>query len=255
MGMHVAYDILGLTCWMLSHQEEVGRSDLDKHGRFPATSSHGFKHDYLERPVVDEWLIILGQVVERTWPGIELKRNCFTMKVSHNVDSPSRYGFRSISGLLRAMAGDVVKRGDLRSAILGPWVRINTRNQLHSNEPDNTFDWIMDLSEQHGLRSAFYFICGHTDPYDADYQLEHPTIRHLMRRIHQRRHEIGLHPSYGSHKKNSHLISQEANQLQKSTKLRVSSRGSGVVACTTSGGNNPQLSELGPMLVWGMIAL
>jgi len=214
MGMHVAYDILGLTYWMLSRQEEVGRSDLDKHGRFPATASHGFKYDYLDRPVVDEWLSILGQVVQRTWPGIELKQNCFSMKVSHDVDSPSRYGFRNFSGLVRAMAGDVIKRGDLGSAVLAPWIRMNTRNQLHSYDPDNTFNWIMNLSEQHGLHSAFYFICGYTDPHDADYSVEHPAIRHLMRQIHQRGHEIGLHPSYGCYKK-PHLILQEADQLRK----------------------------------------
>jgi hypothetical protein len=213
-GMHVAYDILGLTYWMLSRQEEVGRTDLDAHGRFPATSSHAYKHDYLERPVVDEWLHILGQVMQRTWPGIELKQHSFSMKVSHDVDRPSRYGFLSVPALVRAMAGDVIKRGDLKNAILAPWIRANSRNKLHGSDPVNTFDWIMDVSEHHDLQSAFYFICGHTDPHDADYQLEHPAIRHLIRHIHQRGHEIGLHPSYGTYQK-PHLIDQEAERLRK----------------------------------------
>jgi hypothetical protein len=213
-GMHVAYDILGLTYWMLSRQEEVGRTDLDAHGRFPATSSHAYKHGYLDRPVVDEWLHILGQVIQRTWPGIELKQHSFSMKVSHDVDEPSRYGFRSTPALVRAMAGDVIKRRDFKSVILAPWVRMNTRTELHRADPANTFDWIMDVSEHHGLQSAFYFICGHTDPHDADYQPEHPAIRHLMRRIHQRGHEIGLHPSYGTYQK-PQLIRQEADRLRK----------------------------------------
>ena len=55
----------------------------------------------------------------------------------------------------------------------------------------------MDTSEAAGIRSAFYFICGRTNPRrDAQYEPEHPAIRHLMRRIHKRGHEIGLHPSY-----------------------------------------------------------
>jgi hypothetical protein len=213
-GMHVAYDILGLTYWMLSRQEEVGRTELDEDGRFSATSSHAYKHGYMERPVVDEWLHILGQVIQRTWPGIELKQHTFSMKVSHDVDEPSRYGFRNVPRLVRAMAGDVIKRQDFKSAMLAPWVRMNTRNQLHLSDPANTFDWIMDVSEQHGLQSAFYFICGHTHPKDADYQPEHPAIRNLMRRIHQRGHEIGLHPSYGTYQK-PYLIRQEADRLRK----------------------------------------
>jgi hypothetical protein len=90
---------------------------------------------------------------------------------------------------------------------------MNTRTQLHLADPANTFDWIMDVSELHGMQSAFYFICGHTHPNDADYKPEHPAIRHLMRRIHQRGHEIGLHPSYGSYQK-PHLIRQEADRLR-----------------------------------------
>lgn len=214
-GHRIHYDILGLTYWMLSRKEEVGRTDLDVHGRFPATSSHAFKHGYLERPVVDEWLHILGQVIQKTWPALQLKQHHFSMKVSHDVDAPSRYGFRSTAGIVRAMAGDVIKRGDFKSALLAPWVHLNSKTVLHPADPANTFDWIMDVSERHGLKSAFYFICGSTDANkDADYEPEHPAIRALMRRIHSRGHEIGLHPSYGSYQTPA-IIATEAARLRR----------------------------------------
>lgn len=214
-GYHIQYDILGLTFWMLTRQEEVGRTDLDDHSRFPATASHAYKHGYLERPIVDEWLHILGQVIARTWPGIELKKHQFRMKVSHDVDGPSRYAFRTTCGMLRAMAGDVMKRGDFKSALLAPWVRMNSNIALHPADPANTFDWIMEISERHGLISAFYFICGRTDSSkDADYEPEHPAIRDLMRRIHARGHEIGLHPSYGSYQLPL-IIKEEADRLRR----------------------------------------
>lgn len=210
---HIDYDILGLSYWVLTRQEEIGRTDLDNHGRFPATSSHAFKHGYLERPIVDEWLHILGQVMVRTWPGIALKQHQFSMKVSHDVDAPSRYGFRSVSGLVRAMGGDLLKRGSIWNAVRAPWIRLNTRDALHPIDPFNTFEWIMDLSDQRGLTSAFYFICGRTSNMDADYEPEHSAIRALMCRIHQRGHEIGLHPSYGTYQK-PELIAQEARRLR-----------------------------------------
>lgn len=212
-GWYIGYDILGLTYWMLTRQEEVGRADLDSHGRFPAVNSHAYRHDYLERPIVDEWLHVLRQVMIRTWPGITLTRHQFCMKVSHDVDAPSRYGFTSAKGLLRAMAGDVLKRGDVKNTLRAPWIWLNTRDALHPADPFNTFEWIMDLSDQHGLTSAFYFICGRTSRMDADYEPEHPAIRALMRRIHQRGHEIGLHPSYGTYQK-PELITQEAQRLR-----------------------------------------
>ncbi|XOF34674.1 MAG: polysaccharide deacetylase family protein [Candidatus Electrothrix sp. YB6] len=210
----IHYDIMGLTYWMLSRQEEVGCSDLDKHGRFPAKSSHAYKHGYLERPIVDEWLHILGQVIQRQWPCIKLKQHQFQIRVSHDVDIPSHYGFYNTKRFIYAVGGDIIKRCDLKSVLFAPWIRFNTKRTLHPQDLYNTFDWIMDVSEQHGLTSAFYFICGGNTTQDADYQPEHPAIRALMRRIHERGHEIGLHPSYSTYQ-NPEAIVQEAKRLQR----------------------------------------
>ena len=57
---YVHYDIPGLIYFMLARVEEINRLDLDSHKRFPATSSHAYKHGYLD-PVVDEWLHCLGK--------------------------------------------------------------------------------------------------------------------------------------------------------------------------------------------------
>ncbi len=211
----IHYDILGLAVWMLARVEEIGPTDLDDHSRFPATSSHAFKHGYLERPIVDEWLHILGEVIKRVWPQIELKKRQFEIKVSHDVDAPARYAFQGLSGLVRTMAGDVLRRRDLKSASMGPWLWLNSRKEIHPRDPVNTFDWLMNQSELNGLTSAFYFICGRTDKNkDAIYDPEMPQIRALLRKIHSRGHEIGLHPSYNTYDKPDE-IKKEADRLRK----------------------------------------
>ena len=213
----IHYNILGLTFWMLNRIEEIDSVNLDNHGRFPAIASHAYRHGYLERPVVDEWLNILGQVMQRQWPNIQLKQHEFSINVSHDVDNPSRFAFKSWNKILRGMVSDVLRRSDFKKAVLAPWVRLNSTSRLHPLDPSNSFDWIMDVSEQHGLTSAFYFICGNTTPgLDAEYEPEHPAIRTLMRRIHQRGHEIGLHPSYGTYQTPS-LIRAEAERLRRIT--------------------------------------
>lgn len=213
-GATVHYDILGLTYWMLTRLEEVDRTDLDNHQRFPAIASHAYQNGYLERPIVDEWLIILGQVIQRVWPGTELKKPQFSVKVSHDVDTPSLYGFKPWSTIGRVMAGHLLKRRDIRAFLTAPYVKLATGNQLNPADPCNTFDWLMDVSEANNLQSAFYFICGGHHPKDADYQPEHPVIRNLMRRIHERGHEIGLHPSYDTFQQ-PEMIKQEADRLKR----------------------------------------
>jgi len=215
-GEHIIhYDIPGLTYWMLARVEEIGRTDLDNHERFPATSSHAYKQGYLERPVVDEWLHVLGQVIQRQWPGLELKRHEFQIRVSHDVDQPSLYAFKPWKNIARMMAGHILKRGDPKAFITAPYVKIATRNRLIEADPYNTFDWLMDVSEANGLKSAFYFICGRTHPgIDADYEIEHPVMRDLLRRIHKRGHEIGLHPSYNTYR-NPTALKCESDRLKR----------------------------------------
>lgn len=209
----IHYDILGLTYWMLSRMEEVGRTDLDDHNRFPATSSHAHNHGYLERPIVDEWLDILGQVITRQWPDIQLQKHQFEIKVSHDVDTPSQFAFKSWKGLLRASTIELLKRKKPLNAALGPWFWLNSKRQIHRNDPLNTFDWLMTQSEKHSLTSAFYFICGRTSQKDAEYEPESPQIRKLLREIHARGHEIGLHPSYNTYNQPS-LLRKEAQRLK-----------------------------------------
>lgn len=211
----IHYDIIGLIYWMLTRVEEVGRLELDAHGRFPGVSSHAYKHGYLDRPVVDEWLHLLGQVIERQWPALVLKQHQFQLRVSHDVDRPSLYTFKPLLQIARMMTGHLIKRHDIKAFFNAPYVKFSARGELAKADPYNTFDWLMDISEEHNIRSVFYFICGRTDPnYDADYTPEHPIIRQLMRRIHQREHEIGLHPSYNTFQSPARLRS-EAHTLWK----------------------------------------
>jgi len=213
-GVTIHYDILGLTYWMLNRLEEIESNDLDNHQRFPATKSHAFRHGYLERPVIDEWLIILAQVIERVWPQLVLKQHTFSIKVSHDVDRPS-YAFTPWLSIGRIMVNELIKDYKIRTLVTTPYLKLTTRKQLHSTDPYNTFDWLMDMSEANNLQSAFYFICGRTDAKrDANYELEYTVIRQLMRRIHNRGHEIGLHPSYGTYQ-HPVLIKSEAERLKK----------------------------------------
>ncbi|WP_263079613.1 polysaccharide deacetylase family protein [Endozoicomonas sp. Mp262] len=214
-GAYIHYDILGLTYWMLSRMEEVNRTDLDHHNRFPATSSHAFKNGYLERPLVDEWLDILGQVIVRVWPSLRLKEHEYCINISHDVDAPSFHGFKSWRAIYRVMASYLLKQYDLKSFIRAPYNKLLTNNSLHRADSFNTFEWIMDVSEKNGLQSAFYFISGKThENYDGDYHIDHPAIRNLIRHIHSRGHEIGLHPSYLTYQK-PELIKKEAEYLKK----------------------------------------
>lgn len=209
------YDILGLTYWMLARIEEIGRSDLDIHQRFPASSSHAYKFGYLDRPIVDEWLCILGQVIKCQWPGLELIQHEFSFDISHDVDRPFQYLFVNAYNMVRQFSYDLIKQTDFILAYrqLISWFSVHLGSL--KSDPFNTFDWLMSQSEEHSIQSTFYFMGGHSQKErDSGYQVQDPVIRRLLRRIHDRGHIIGLHPSYNCYK-DVELIKKEFQVLKK----------------------------------------
>lgn len=199
-SIRIGLDIFGSAFFMLSRYEEAVKSKRDGRDRFPATASLAYQEKFLDRPIVNEYLEILWAALSRLWPGLARKPRTYSVTLSHDVDTPFEHAFAGPLRLLRSCASDVINR----KQFLGPvhrfpqWLRV--RKGDRSADPCNNFDAIMDLSEQHHLRSAFYFIADHSaGSVDGLYDLGHPWIRDLIRRISRRGHEIGLHASYNTY--------------------------------------------------------
>jgi hypothetical protein len=215
LTINLPIDIFGSAFFMLTRYEEIVNLDRDEHDRFPAHASLAFQEGFLDRPIIDEYVEVLWEAMNRLWPCLSRKERKFEMKVSHDVDAPSRYGFLTIPQTIRAMGGDILLRRKIGTALQGCWYQSKSKNGIHKSDPYNTFDVIMDMSERHNLVSAFYFKCGRTHPaYDAQYEIEHPAIRKLLRCIHDRGHECGLHPSYGAYQVPQTIVN-EANRLRR----------------------------------------
>jgi hypothetical protein len=190
-------DLIGSSFFCLSRAEEVVNPERDAHARFPARSSHAWRHGYLEIPLADYYAECVLAAMARVWPNTDFIRTRHAPQVSHDVDSPSLYAFRTKTQLLRSSLADLLIRRDLRALTLGLRPHLTPRHHIDPEDPHNTFPWIMETVERAGLRSTYYFLAGHHAPaFDADYRIDDPRIRDLLRALHQRGHHIGLHPSY-----------------------------------------------------------
>jgi hypothetical protein len=208
------FDLPGLVFWALSRKEELEATDTDEHGRFSHASSHAYRHQYLDRPVVDEWFHLLRQVVERIWPGSLRAKPTFRMLTSHDIDAPSRIAFQPWHAIAASMVREAAVRRRPGASLNILRVKSRSSRGLLPEDPANTFGLIMDMAERHGSPAAFYFICGRTDrARDARYEPGAPAIRRLMRDLHARGGEIGLHPSYGTFLRPD-LIAAEAARLR-----------------------------------------
>jgi hypothetical protein len=194
--MSLGIDIFGSIFFQLSRYEEVANAERDEHDRFPPSAQLAVRDGFVDRPLVNEYLEVLRAALLRLWPDLSTKRRSFRQRLSHDIDSPWGEPL-SIPAAARAMVADVVRRHDPSLARTRLTTLAAQRRQRPQDDPYNSFDFIMDVSERHGLRSAFYFMARGTDPrFDAGYSLEHEWMQRVLKRIHERGHEIGLHPSY-----------------------------------------------------------
>lgn len=214
-SIEMSIDVFGSIFFMLSRYEELITKDRDQHNRFYSRLSIAFKEGFLERPIVDEYIEILWACLKDLWPGLQRRERKAKNVISCDVDAPYNSYVNSLYLTTRKIAGDLVKRKSLIKASQTLLNYIATRLHIYSFDPYNTFDWIMDVNEKVGNKVAFYFIVDHSVPeMDGKYNIYEPRIRQLIRKIHQRGHEIGLHGSYGSYK-NQDQLHKEVKILKK----------------------------------------
>jgi hypothetical protein len=195
-------DVFGSAFFMLTRYEERVSGAVDAHGRFPASDAVAVREGFVRRAIVNEYAEQLWAAVERLCPGAERPARSFRVYVTHDVDWALSVG-QSAARVSRLVAGDLLRRHDidLFARRLAATVRYRAR-RTDVHDPVDTFDFIMDVSEDRGFRSAFYFLSDaarlprvHNDAYSIDSE----PVRSLLRTINVRGHEIGLHGSYESH--------------------------------------------------------
>lgn len=190
---HLAVDVFGSSFFMLTRFEELVLEDSFEYGRFPSSLSLAKRLGVLHRPIVNEYLELLWSAMQLHWPRLERKPRQYRLWATHDVDLPVAAAWRSLGEVLKDATADVFQR---RNSSLA-WRRLiahsRTRGGNLSADPYWTFDYLMESSEAHGLASTFYFLAD-----ENAYSLERPEIINLMKRIHERGHFIGVHPSFDS---------------------------------------------------------
>ena len=217
-GASVSIDVFGSAFYLLTRIEEILGGPVDRHRRFPAGASLAAAETFVHRPIVDEYVEVLWAAMHSLWPRLRRRVTPFHLSLTHDVDRAWSILGREPVAVARSFAGDLVRRRDPGVALRRAQALVESRFGRVDHDPENTFDFLMDTSERLGLRNTFYFLAETTPRPSSErrtgvgapsrYRLSDPPIRGLLRRIHARGHEIGLHGSYDSYLSAQQLCSQ-----------------------------------------------
>jgi len=202
-GRTLGIDVLGTAFFMLSRYEEAAVAQRDEFDRFAARFSVMHAAGLLERPIVNEQIELLWRVLRQLWPSLVRKPRTYRCLLSCDVDNVEILGSNARTAL-RILGGRSV-RDALRE---GAWLSVIPRAtrfwRAWRGHPGadalDDFDLLMDIAEQSGCRFVFNFIARREgrSRKDGIYGVHRYGIRRLMRRIHERHHELGFHGSYES---------------------------------------------------------
>jgi hypothetical protein len=210
-------DIFASSFFMLTRWEEYVNKNRDTHNRFPAYESLAFKHDFLDRPVVNEYVEMLKNMLLALDADIEFKPHTYRLMLSHDVDFPLKYP--NLTSNIKEIAGDIIKRKDLRLALdnLSQKLKVHF---LHGQDPFDTFDYLMDLSERAGVKSYFFFMGEGITKFDNMYESGDDFTKNLIIKIKKRGHFIGIHPTYNAYNDEAQFR-KEKNELEKNLDTKI----------------------------------
>lgn len=183
-------DFLTPTFFFVSRYEEYFEDvPRDLHGRFESSSSLASWLGFLQKPLVNDWANELGRTLLRLFPCLQVEFLKYHFQPTYDIDVAWRFQnkgiIRNIGGmgkdLLKGRFGSVAKRMVVQSG--------------NSDDPDFTFNYLLELDEQYRLEPIYFWLLGDRSEYDKNVDWKNPDFQLLIKDIAEKR-QIGTHPSY-----------------------------------------------------------
>ena len=209
------FDLFAASFYFLSRYEEYLPHEPDEHLRFPAKASLQFKLQLLELPIIDDWALILKNILIKQFPSLKFNKRNF--KFVPTIDIDRAYNFRS-SGLIKNTARIVKAVINLDKEKLGNIITTGLRTK---DDPFDTYTYLHDIHAKYLLKPIFFFLLSHRGHAAYDVNI-HPEDELLIKLIKEtaKQTKVGLHPSYASNS-NTFKIKEELLALQTITNKKI----------------------------------
>jgi hypothetical protein len=211
-GLTCRLDLLSSFLLTLSRVEESLCQTLDEHSRFPATASLALRHEFLERPILDEHGLAFQQAITSLLPSWQPQSRKLRFKLTHDIDDigiPFELRTSIAHSLKRRRPAATLR--DLFSSVTG----MEPAELALVRE-------LADISSSRGLHSAFFWKASPIGPRDSGYDPAHRKVQRLVDLLRERGFELGVHPGYETFGDRTKLAS-EVGYLRQA--LRVNSPG------------------------------
>ena len=200
------YDIFGAAFYMLSRYEEYLPHVKDVLGRFPASESIAYKNKFLERPIVDIWILRFKEVFTAAFPSCPIQDSKFDTQVI--IDVPQVFAFRKI-GFLRTVGG--YGRDFVNFRLKQSFIRTQVLLGLRK-DPYDIFSWLVNVQKQASSRFKVFFELGDYTEDSKNIKYSKRSFQSLVKMVGDYSH-VGLLVSKGA-SKSVEILKEEKRRIE-----------------------------------------
>lgn len=202
-------DIFASSFFMLSRWEEYVNKNRDNHDRFMAKDTLGYKFNFIDRPIVNEYIQFLKNIILNLDDSLNFKIFNFKTLVTCDVDEPFDPSVRSLYWLCRTCIADILKRKSISKFLNTIKLYVSNKFGNFIHDKNYTFQWYIDTCKRANLNPIFYFIPDSSEKNNGFYSLDDKKIQQLMVMLAKNNCEIGVHGSYNTYKDGKKLLIQK----------------------------------------------
>ncbi len=185
------FDLFSATFFMVSRYEEYLPHKTDTYGRFEAGESFAFKNHFLQKPVVNQYALLLKNLLKNMFPALSLPDQEFTFMPTYDIDVAYAYKGR---GLIRSMLGVLRSLGQRDLKSIAERLRVVLQR---GKDPFDTYDYQLNLYKQSGIKACYFFLLGNYGYYDKNIAHYSKSLITLIKKIGDYAY-VGIHPSFAS---------------------------------------------------------
>lgn len=207
------FDVFAFVFYLLSRYEEYLPFNEDAHGRFTASESLAFQHDFLQQPLINLWSLQFSKILAKKYPQLHFSLPKYHFQPTYDIDFAWSYKNK---GLLRSAGGYFRDISKMDFFTLKERFLVQTNQKT---DPFFTFDYLENLHQQHQLSPIWFFLLGDYGVFDKNIPFQNKAFQKLLKNI-SKKYPTGIHPSYQS---NSEVVilNKEKQRLEKITQKTV----------------------------------
>jgi hypothetical protein len=207
------FDPFAAGFYLVSRYEEYLPYRKDEYGRFSASESLAYQKNFLHKPMVNIWALLVGQKLKERYPGFSFPGT--TYHFIPTIDIDAAWAFKQ-KGFLRTMGGYINAFSNLHFSSIMHRTRVLFSLQ---RDPFDTYDFQFELQKKYKLEPIYFILFAEYGFNDKNIPIENRAFQTLIRSLADYA-EVGIHPSFNSNF-SSKKLKDEIERLSKVLKKEV----------------------------------